>query len=58
MEREFLDFFINDISLQDLKAVKSKRVIPVKYKVTAPTSQYMIDGIEVLAKKIYNLEER
>lgn len=54
----FLDFFINDISFQDLKAVKSKRVIPVKYKVTAPTSQYMIDGIEVLAKKIYNLEER
>lgn len=54
----FLDFFINDTSFQDLKAVKNKRVIPVKYKVTAPTSQYMIDGIEELAKGIYNLEER
>lgn len=52
---KFIKFFLEDESFKNLKAVKNKRVIVVPYAVTTPTSQYMIDGIEVLAQKIYNL---
>lgn len=53
---KFADFIKNDISFKNLKAVKNDRIIVVPYSVTSPTSQYMIDGIEVLANTIYNLK--
>lgn len=53
---KFADFVKNDTSFKDLKAIKSKKVIVVPYRVTTPTSQYMIDGIEILAEKVYNLK--
>lgn len=50
-------FVVNDPSFETIKAAKDKKIIPVKYKTTSPTSQYMIDGIEELGKAIYNLKE-
>lgn len=50
-------FVVNDPSFETLKAAKDKKIIPVKYRVTSPTSQYMIDGIEELGEAIYNLKE-
>ena len=50
-------FVVNDPSFETVKAAKDKKIIPVKYKTTSPTSQYMIDGIEELGKAVYNLKE-
>lgn len=52
---KFTKFFIEDSSFKNLKAIKNKKVIVVPYAVTTPTSQYIIDGIEILAQKIYDL---
>lgn len=54
---EFSEFIVNDSSFKDVKAVKTKNVIAVKHKIISTTSQYMINGIEELARVIYNLEE-
>lgn len=54
---EFINFIRNDESLKDVQAVKSKKVYAVLYKKLTPTSQYMIDGIEELGNRIYNLEK-
>lgn len=54
---EFSKFVMNDLSYEDVKAVKSKRVYLLRHKDISPTSQYMIEGIENLGKAIYNLRE-
>lgn len=51
----FLDFIKNDKSFQELKAVKNNRVYAIDYRYISTTSQYIIDGIEKLGEKIYNL---
>ena len=53
---KFINFIKNDKSFQDVKAVKNHRVYAIPYRYISTTSQYMIDGIEELAKEIYNLK--
>lgn len=53
---EFIEFVKNDESFKEVRAVKENKVYVLLHKKLAPTSQYMIDGIEELGRKIYNLE--
>lgn len=54
--KEFSNFILNDSSFKNVNAVKNNRVVIVPYAVTSPVSQYMIDGLEELAKKIYKIK--
>lgn len=49
----FLADFLNDPVFAGLKAVKNKRVFILQDKHMAATSQYMVDGVEDLARAAY-----
>lgn len=53
---KFISFIKNDKSFQEVKAVKEGKVYAIPYRYISTTSQYMIDGIEKLAEKIYGLK--
>lgn len=50
-------FLFEDSSFKSVKAIKNKKVYFMQYKNITPISQYMIDGIEELAKVVYQLKE-
>lgn len=54
---KFFKKITKDKSLAEVKAIKNKRVYGVPYKKLSPSSQYMADGVEALAKVVYQLEE-
>ena len=54
---EFFRYLLDDPSFQDIKAIKNKQVYGIPYKKISPSSQYMIGGIEEMAKHVYHLEE-
>ena len=49
--------FYEDSSFKNVKAIKNKKVCFMQYKDITPISQYMIDGIEELAKVVYQFKE-
>ena len=49
--------FFGDPSFKNVKAIKNKKVYFVQYKDITPTSQYMINSIEELAKVVYQFKE-
>ena len=49
--------FFEDPSFKNVKAIKNKKVYFMQYKDITPISQYMIDGIEELAKVVYQFKE-
>ena len=49
--------FYEDSSFKNVKAIKNKKVYFMQYKDITPISQYMIDGIEELAKVVYQFKE-
>ena len=49
--------FFEDPSFKNVKAIKNKKVYFIQYKDITPTSQYMINSIEELAKVIYQFKE-
>ena len=49
--------FFEDPSFKNVKAIKNKKVYFMQYKYITPISQYMIDGIEELAKVVYQFKE-
>ena len=49
--------FFKDSSFKNVKAIKNKKVYFIQYKDITPTSQYMINSIEELAKVIYQFKE-
>ena len=44
-------------SFKNVKAIKNKKVYFIQYKDITPTSQYMINSIEELAKVVYQFKE-
>ena len=48
--------FFEDPSLKNVKAIKNKKVYFIQYKDITPTSQYMINSIEELAKVVYQFK--
>lgn len=53
---KFVDFVKNDKSFENVDAVKNKKVYVILFKNLSTTSQYMIDGIENLAKIVYGMD--
>ncbi|QYR54210.1 ABC transporter substrate-binding protein [Fusobacterium hwasookii] len=49
--------FFEDPGLKNVKAIKNKKVYFIQYKDITPTSQYMINSIEELAKVVYQFKE-
>ena len=49
--------FFEDPSFKNVKAIKNKKVYFIKYKDITPTSQYMVNSIEELAKVVYQFKE-
>ena len=49
--------FFEDPSFRNVKAIKNKKVYFIQYKDITPTSQYMINSIEELAKVVYQFKE-
>lgn len=49
--------FFEDPSFKNVKAIRNKKVYFLQYKDITPTSQYMINSIEELAKVVYQLKE-
>ena len=49
--------FFEDSSFKNVKAIKNKKVYFMQYKDITPTSQYMINSIEELAKVVYQFKE-
>ena len=49
--------FFEDPSFKNVKAIKNKKVYFMQYKDITQISQYMIDGIEELAKVVYQFKE-
>ena len=49
--------FFKDSSFKNVKAIKNKKVYFIQYKDITPTSQYMINSIEELAKVVYQFKE-
>ena len=49
--------FFEDPSFKNIKAIKNKKVYLIQYKDITPTSQYMINSIEELAKVVYQFKE-
>lgn len=49
--------FFEDPSFKNVKAIKNKKVYFMQYKDITPTSQYMINSIEELAKVVYQFKE-
>ena len=49
--------FFEDPSFKNVKAIKNKKVYFIQYKDISPTSQYMINSIEELAKVVYQFKE-
>ena len=49
--------FFEDPSFKNVKAIKNKKVYFIQYKDIMPTSQYMINSIEELAKVVYQFKE-
>ena len=49
--------FFEDPSFKNVKAIKNKKVYFIQYKDITPTSQYMINSIEELAKVGYQFKE-
>ena len=54
---KFFKYLIEDPSFTDITAVKNKQVYGIPYKKISPSSQYMIGGIEEMARKVYHLED-
>ncbi len=54
--KEFSNLIMNDDSFKSINAVKNNKVIVVRYAVTSPVSQYMVDGLEELARLIYGID--
>lgn len=54
---KFFKYLIEDPSFADITAVKNKQVYGIPYKKISPSSQYMIGGIEEMARKVYHLED-
>lgn len=54
---KFSKVFFDDSSLKNVEAIKNKKIFFIQYKYIAPTSQYMMNGIEELGKIIYELKE-
>lgn len=54
---EFFKYLLDDPSFQDIKAIKNKQVYGIPYKKISPSSQYMIGGIEEMARRVYHLED-
>lgn len=54
---KFFDYLLKDSSFRDMSAVKNKNIYGIPYKKLSPTSQYMIGGIEEMAKVVYQLED-
>lgn len=54
---KFFKYLIEDPSFTDITAVKNKQVYGIPYKKISPSSQYMIGGIEEIARKVYHLED-
>jgi len=52
-----LKLFFKDPSFKNVKAIKNKKVYFIQYKDITPTSQYMINSIEELAKVVYQFKE-
>ena len=50
--------FFEDPSFKNVKAIKNKKVYFIQYKDITPTSQYMINSIEELAKVVYQFKEQ
>ena len=49
--------FFEDPGFKNVKAIKNKKVYFIQYKDITPTSQYMINSIEELAKVVYQFKE-
>ncbi|BEO92757.1 ABC transporter substrate-binding protein [Fusobacterium nucleatum] len=49
--------FFEDPSFKNVKAIKNKKVYFIQYKDITPTSQYMINSIEEMAKVVYQFKE-
>lgn len=49
--------FFEDPSFKNVKAIKNKKVYFIQYRDITPTSQYMINSIEELAKVVYQFKE-
>ena len=49
--------FFEDPSFKNVKAIKNKKVYFIQYKDITPTSHYMINSIEELAKVVYQFKE-
>lgn len=49
--------FFEDSSFKNVNAIRNKKVYFLQYKDITPTSQYMINSIEELAKVVYQLKE-
>ena len=49
--------FFEDPSFKNVKAIKNKKVYFIQYKDITPTSQYMINSIEELAKVVYQFKQ-
>lgn len=54
---EFFKYLLDDPSFQDIKVIKNKQVYGIPYKKISPSSQYMIGGIEEMARRVYHLED-
>lgn len=53
---KFINFLKNDESFQEVSAIKNNKVYTIPGKYIYIYSQHIIDGIEEIAKKVYNLE--
>lgn len=53
---KFFDFIKNDKSMQEIEAIKNGDIYPIPGKYIYMYSQYIIDGIEEIAKIIYKIE--
>ena len=54
---KILKLFFEDPGFKNVKAIKNKKVYFIQYKDITPTSQYMINSIEELAKVVYQFKE-
>jgi len=52
--KDFADTILNDESLKDVNAIKNKKVYMLQEKHISSVSQYMVYGVEDLAKMIYS----
>lgn len=56
-DKDFANFLLQDKSFENINAVKNNKIIVVPSSVTSPVSQYMVDGLEILANKVYGVSD-